>query len=107
MVGEDVRAAAELVAAAIATAVIILICAFLVGCASPATRVRGAENSYEFYVARVAEECPPPSSDACKARKAWLQKFSKAVDEAGAALKRTGPMPLQLRRLAEIEGEKP
>ncbi len=32
LVGEDARAAAELVAAAIAIAVIILICAFLVGC---------------------------------------------------------------------------
>jgi hypothetical protein len=86
---------------------LLLLAMAMMGCASPAGRVLASTNAYEFNTARTKEECPAPPSDPCKAKNAWLRKWSGALDEAAAALKRTGAMPLQLKRLADTEKEKP
>lgn len=106
-----VRDGAEESAWPLVTAILLgllMIALALTGCASPAQKVLKSVNGYEFYMARYAEFCPTPSpaqSPECKAKATTLRRWSKALDEAGAALKRGGAFPLQLKRLKETEKE--
>ena len=80
------------------------------GCASPAQRVLRSVNDYEYHNARQHEDCAVTTvftETACAIRGGVLRKWSDALDEAGAALKRGGAFPLQLNRLKTVEKEMP
>jgi hypothetical protein len=78
-----------------------------VGCSTPAQKVLGSVNNYEFYTARYPEQCPVPTAPMCPEKRALLRKWSGALDEAGSAIKRGGALPLQLERLGATEKEYP
>jgi hypothetical protein len=92
---------------AILCGLFLLMMTLVVGCSSPSQKILRSLNDYEFHSARYADACPAPPSDPCKAKAVVLRKWSGALDEASAALKRGGAFPLQTKRLGEVEKEMP
>jgi hypothetical protein len=84
----------------IQAAPLVLLC----GCSSWESRARLAvltsENSFRFYTARHEETCAkPPQPPPCSASFAALTRWSRDLDQAHAAVKLGGKLPLQLGAL--------
>ena len=102
----DKTFAAGMVVGCLGLALLLIIVMALAGCTSPAQKVLRSVNDYEYRNARYVEECKVPAPK-CPEKAALLREWSKALDEAGAALKRGGSFPLQLQRLADTEKSYP
>lgn len=76
--------------------------ASVLGCSSGPRAVLASVNVWEYWNARQAEDCRI-STPVCDCRWEALQAWRKRLDEAGAAVKRGGKMPLQLAALKGAE----
>ncbi len=77
-----------------------------VGCrtAEP-DKVMASVNAFHFYNARYEERCVPQGPVGCSAMNAALKKWRGGLDEAGAALKRGGAIPLQVGYVKTLQKE--
>ena len=85
----------------------VLLLAMAWGCGtSPEVKILTSANAYAYHEARYSEACVAtkgPSS--CDARHAVLVAWRGRLDEAEAALRRGGQLPLQLAELKAKEKE--
>lgn len=78
----------------------------IVGCrtAEP-DKIMASVNAFHFYNARYEERCVPTGPKGCASMNAALKKWRAGLDEAGAALKRGGAIPLQVGYVQTLEKE--
>lgn len=84
----------------------VLAAVLAVGCGtSQPDRVMASVNAFHYYNARYEERCVPSGPKGCAATNAALKAWRKGLDEAGAALKRGGEIPLQVAHVKKLEKE--
>ena len=92
---------------AYARALPVFLLAAAIGCgSSPQVKILTSANAYAYHEARYSEECVVNVGTAtCDKRHAVLIAWRARLDEAEAALKRGGKLPLQLAELKKQQKE--